>query len=778
MILEVIKIYFKLLAALILGIGIADRIDLLTAVAVTVGLLISNITAQLIFKNKKGYRSVIIITFFVGICISQYSQSYEMNGLYPVDDKFVTIKGYVYDIPQENEDDYTYLIKTDIAEYMDKTYPAVEIIRLNTDKKLTFMQNVEIKGFLNRFSDKMNYSDFDYARYYKSKGIYYYITDYQVNADDTIRKTINPILLIRKAKFYVIKIIDNYLDGDYAALLKAVLLGYKKAFSEDYDDLLMKTGTKRMLFPAYLHIFLIMFVIELIMMLFKKKHRDYAIIAALLLYAAVNGEIPVSMKNGMIMAAVVFVVQKYGTAHYPDIVSGVVTIILLFNPLLIYNSGMVISVMIGWTLFMVREPAVKVFSFIRNRHIRNFIVFWLVCNIGVMPLAAYYFNSVNIYSLLLNFIYFPVVTLIIFCFPIFILEMLIFGGSFLIKYALIFGVFILYHVPFIIEKLPFSYISLPRPNIFFIIIFYLSIILIKDIYHSKMKRLRTQVLTCIVAGGVISMVIVAVMNIGMMKITFVNVGQGDGAILELPKGETLIIDGGGGEEYSDYDAGEEIFLPYLKNEGIFRIDMAVVTHYHKDHCLGTIAAMKNLNVHTVAMPDVMKDNKYRKEIEDIAKEKGIEIVYLEGGDRITFESGAQIDIISPDIRDDFEEENDTSIVLELKCNNFKALFTGDATENVEYKNINYFEDVDLLKVTHHGSDSSTSEKFLEVIKPEYSVISVGENNPFLHPDDIVVKRLENAGSKIFRTDILGDIRINVSKTGKVSINSFYSELNQ
>ncbi len=773
---EVINIYFKLLAALILGIGIADRIDLLTSIAFTAGVIIANTTAQLIFKNKKGYRSVIAIAFFVGICISQYAQSYETNGLFPVDDKFITIRGYVYDIPQENEDDYTYLIKTDMAKYKDKTYNAREIIRLNTDQKLTFMQNVEIRGFLKRFGEKMNYSDFDYARYYKSKGIYYYITDYEVNADNTIRKTLNPFLLIKQAKFYMIRIIDNYLDEDYAALLKAVILGYKKAFSESYDDLLLQTGTKRMLFPAYLHIFLIMFVIELIMIVFKKKHRDYAIIAALLLYAMINSEAPVSLKNAAIMAAIVFVVQKYGTMHYPDVVSGVMMIILLFDPLLIFNSGMVMSLAIGWTLFMVREPVAKLLSFIKNRKIRNFLVLWVVCNIGAMPLAAYYFNAVNIYSLLLNFIYFPIITMIIFCFPVFILEMLIFKGSFIIKYALTFGVFVLYNVPFLIEKLPFSNISLPRPNILFIILFYACMVLIKDVYNTGMKRVRTQILTCVVAGGLVSIVIVAITNMNMLKLTFVNVGQGDGAIIELPKGETLIVDGGGGEEYSDYDAGEEIFLPYLKNEGIFRIDLAIVTHYHKDHCLGTIAAMKNLNVHTVAMPDVMKDNKYRTEIESIAKEKGIETVYLEKGDRITFESGAQIDIISPDTRENFEEENDTSIVFELKCNNFKALFTGDATKNIEYGNIGNFEQVDLLKVAHHGSDSSTSREFIDVIRPEYSIISVGENNTFLHPDDIVIECLENAGSKIFRTDLLGDIRVSVSKTGRISINSFYSEI--
>ncbi|MDY3928579.1 MAG: ComEC/Rec2 family competence protein [Clostridia bacterium] len=770
-----ISIYFKLLVSLIIGICMANRIDLFTAIACTVGIIAANLTAQIIFKNKNGYRSVIAVVFLTGICVSQYVQSYEFNDLFPVDDKFITARGYVYDIPQENEEKYTYIIKTDMAEYKQKRYDTRELIQLTTDKELTYLQNVEIRGFLKRFSQKMNSSDFDYSGYYKSKGIYYYITDYEVTGDNTLRKTLNPFLLIKKCKFYLMKITDNYLDGDYAAILKAVLVGYKKAFSEDYDDLLLTTGTKRMLFPAYLHIFLIMLVIEMLMTFFQRKHRDYAIVAALLLYALINSEATVSLKNATVAAAVVFVTQKYGTVHYPDILSGVMAIIVLFNPLLVFNSGIVISLAIGWTIFMIREPVAKLLLFVKNKRIKNFAVFWIVSNIGALPVAAYYYNSVNLYSLLLNAVYFPVVTLIIFCFPVFILEMLIFKRAFLIRYALTFSVFVLYKMPFLVDKLPFSNIYLPRPNIFFVVLWYGTMVLVKDVYNTGFRRMRTQVVAAVIAGGIVSVVVVGIMNLGTAKLTFVNVGQGDGAIIQLPKGEVITVDGGGGEEYSEYDAGEKIFLPYLKNEGIFRIDMAVLTHYHKDHCLGTIAAMKNLRVHTVAIPNVSKDNKYRQEIEKTAHEKGIEIVYLEKGDKITFESGAEIDVISPETKNYFENENDTSIVFELKCNNFKALFTGDATDKIEHDNIDDFEDIDLLKVAHHGSSTSTTQEFLDKIRPEYSIISVGENNTYMHPDDSTVYRLKNAGSEIYRTDLLGDISVYIKRNGEFWINSLYNK---
>ena len=255
-----------------------------------------------------------------------------------------------------------------------------------------------------------------------------------------------------------------------------------------------------------------------------------------------------------------------------------------------------------------------------------------------------------------------------------------------------------------------------------------------------------------------------------MSINFVNVGQGDGAYIRLPHGENIIIDGGGGEDYSDYDAGEKLFLPYLKTEGVFRIDLAILSHYHKDHCLGTIAALKNLDVGAILMPDFMKGNEYRTEIEAIANKKGIEIIYPRDNDTITFESGAKIDVISAGNN---YSENDSSLVFTITCNDFKALFTGDATEYTEERHINDFYDVDLLKVAHHGSKTSTSEEFLEKTSPEYAVISVGEDNTYLLPNDEIVRRLNKSGAYVMRTDKLGDIRFKINKFGGVSYSSYY-----
>ena len=737
--------------------------------------ILSNLIVTKILKSKNYHTTILALVFVLGVLITQYAQSYTKNDLYCLENKYVTILGYVYEIPTIKDDRFTYFIKTEYAIYDDEEFKAEEIIRINSDVELNLGQNVKICGILERFSDKMNYSDFDYARYYKSKNVFYRISDHKVIVYDTKTKDNSLGMLVKRLKLYCIERIDKIAEDDLAGILKAVTVGFKKDFSKKYSDLLLKTNTNRMLFPTYLHILLIMWVVEWVLYLFHRKWRDVGIVIVLLVYALINSESPIALKNAMLVVATIFITRRFGYSHYPDIVSGIVFFILLFNPLLIYNSGFLVSITVGWLFFMIREPVEEKLYFIGNYHLRRIATSWVILTIGILPLSAYYFNSVNIYGVLLNFIYFPIVVAIIFTFWLFMMESTLFSGSFIFKYVLLFLAKVLYKLPYFVEKLPFSHINLPYPGMITLVLGALLVVLIKSIYVRGRNNIKSQVITAMILGTILSVILMAVINIGSAKLTFVNVGQGDGAIIELPKGEKILVDGGGSQEYNDFNAGEKIFLPYLKSEGHYKIDMAIVTHFHSDHCLGIIKALEELEVGTVAMPDVYPENEYRIEIERLAKQKGTKILYLKSGDKLTFKSGAEIKVISPSKYRKITNENDTSIVFVLECNGVKALFTGDISLDIELDYLEQFDDVDILKVAHHGSKSSTTYEFLYVTRPEYAVISSGEENQYLHPNYEVINRLKSFGSKILKTSELGDIRINIRRNGKIHISSYYEE---
>ena len=710
----------------------------------------------------------------IGIALSQASQSYELCGLYPIDDKFVEISGYVSEIPVDNDGSYRYIITCEGAKYKDKLYNLRESVVMNSDTKLEYMQNVGVRGFLKRFNRKMNYSDFDYSLYMKSKDIFYTITDYEIATDNTKRSPLYPNDFANLLKYKIHLFIDRYVDGDDAGILKAVLTGYKKEISDEFYDVLSKTGTIRFLYPAYLHIFLIFLIVDILLLFSGIKKKEKAAILLITIYAFFNMEYASIIKAALMSIAAIIALHKLGLIHFPDIISVVAIVVLVSNPLLVYNAGFVISIAMSWVLFMAGDIAYEMLSFIKNKKMRKFIGTYIITLFGFAPLAAYYFDGVAPLTGLFTFIFLPAAAVIIVMFPLMWLEIAIFSKSVIFSKGVLGGLWIMKRLPYFIESLPFSSVLMKRPSLIEIAIIYLLFVIVKEVYYKKKYTIKAQALIAIICGGILSIVIVNAASIGSADITFVNVGQGDGAVIELPKGERIIVDGGGAEEYSDYDAGEKIFVPYLKNEGYTRIDMAILSHYHKDHCLGTIAAMKKLNVHTVAIPDVMPDNEYRREIEALAREKGTELLYLERGDEITFESGAKIRVISAE-NASYIEENDTSVVFELEVNGFKTLFTGDATEYVENKYFEDFSDVDLLKVAHHGSLTSTSDKFLKKILPEYAVICVGENNAYALPSDSVVNRIKRQGTHILRTDIHGDICFNISKDGKVKYTTYYEE---
>ncbi len=762
-------------AALAAGIAIADKTDLFSVFVIYISFVISFIITGLTFKKSMKKRIFILSIFFLGTVISSCSQSYESNGLFPVDGKFAEISGYISELPTEYNGKYTYIITCDGSKYKDTVYPSKANIMLRSDKEFEFGQNIGVKGFVNRFSGKMNHNSFDYARYFKSKKVFYSITDFETATDNSFRRLCTPAYLSNLLKDKIQKFVDIYTSGDDAAVLKAVLTGSKKNFSDEFTAVQQRTGTMRFLYSGYLHILLIFTLIELFFPFARRKFKENVYIAVILVYALFNSGTASILKTAFVSVFAVIFLRQKGYLHFPDVLSAAVIAILLGNPLMLYSSGFILSVYISWLFFMLREPVYKLFDFIGNKWLARYISMWFLGAVGTVPIIAYFFDGIAPLTSLFTIVYLPVIAVILVLFPLLYLEILIFGRSYIFAKGILCSVKIIEKLPYIIDDIPLSSIRMASPGLLFVILFCLAVILVKDLSLGKSKNLRPQILGLIITGGMISIILARIFTVGNASITFVNVGQGDGSVIELPKGERIIVDGGGAEEFSDYDAGAKIFVPYMLDEGQFRVDLAIVTHFHKDHCLGTIAAMKELNVHSVAMPDASPDDKYRIEIERLAKEKGIEIIYLEAGDKITFESGSEIDVISPSDAAECDDVNDTSIVFELTANNFKALFTGDSTKLSEAEHINEYNHVNLLKVPHHGSDTSSSQKFIDRVSPDYSVISVGENNNYGLPTDTVLERLENANSHILRTDKLGDIKFTIKPNGTFGYTSYLAE---
>ena len=257
-----------------------------------------------------------------------------------------------------------------------------------------------------------------------------------------------------------------------------------------------------------------------------------------------------------------------------------------------------------------------------------------------------------------------------------------------------------------------------------------------------------------------------------LKIYFIDVGQGDSCLIITPQNKKILIDGGEGNS-EKYDKGKNVVFPYLLDRRINKIDYLVISHFDNDHVGGLIYIIENLKVDKILLGIQTEENYQLNKVLELSKEKNIEIVVLDSGDRIDIEKDVYINILWPDKEKIINENklNNNSLVFKFIYKNFSILFTGDiesiAEKEILEKYKTNFEILksNVLKVAHHGSKTSSNLEFLEKVKPQIALIGVGKDNNFGHPNINVLERLENMNTKIYRTDLSGEIEIKVTNLG-------------
>ncbi|HBW73811.1 MAG: hypothetical protein UX10_C0011G0021 [Candidatus Magasanikbacteria bacterium GW2011_GWA2_45_39] len=246
-----------------------------------------------------------------------------------------------------------------------------------------------------------------------------------------------------------------------------------------------------------------------------------------------------------------------------------------------------------------------------------------------------------------------------------------------------------------------------------------------------------------------------------------DVGQGDATLVTTPSGKTILIDGGPNDAVMDR-LGRA--LPFFKKD----IDLMILTHPHADHVTGLVGVLKRYNVKEIYYTGAVHTSSVFIEWLKMIKEKQIPMHVISHKEEIQFDEGVKLIFLYPDhelagVEDASEEKrgqkknnlNNTSIVFKLTYGRTQFLFMGDAEVPVEETLLASGVDlrVDVLKVGHHGSHSSTSEEFLKAVSPQYATISCGRNNDYGHPHLSTLKRLERFGVHAYRTDTEGDIVI-------------------
>ena len=271
----------------------------------------------------------------------------------------------------------------------------------------------------------------------------------------------------------------------------------------------------------------------------------------------------------------------------------------------------------------------------------------------------------------------------------------------------------------------------------------------------------------------VALVILAVVFLGYhsrngLTITCLDIGQGDCCVLKMPGGENFLIDGGSSNKKNTAVCQ---ILPYLKNQGIATLDGIFVSHTDQDHISGIEELLElcaqnlaTVRVKNLILPDWNTTGEEYEKLKMLAEQTGILVQTAREGNLLKTKE-AQIEILAPENGADGSDTNEDGMVMEVHFGKFRGLFTGDIGAETEKKLLDSMEDVDFLKVAHHGSKYSTCQGFLDVVSPEIAVVSCSAKNTYGHPSADTIKRLEDCGAQVEYTMKNGAITVQTDGEG-------------
>jgi competence protein ComEC len=438
-------------------------------------------------------------------------------------------------------------------------------------------------------------------------------------------------------------------------------------------------------------------------------------------------------------------------------------VILIIDPNQLYDAGFQLSFSAVISMILIYPYIEKIINqmSVKNKIVKYFLVaigLSLSAQIGTLPFTFYYFSKFSTVSLFANLIVIPaigvitgigIVTLIISPFTPFL--SIYYGAANNILTGWIFDI-----INFA-GSLKFSFISIYDysllDSILFYVLSFMTIFLYKKLEHRVLKVIA--VILFIFNIFIISKIDDKnLLPNNYLNVLMIDVGQGDSFLIKFPNGKTALVDAG--NTTTLFDNGERVILPLLNYLGIDKIDYGIVTHIDADHYGGFVALVLEGMIREIIKPEIDTSLSKDKRFEEFIRKRGVSVKYFKE-QKLQIDNAALYFLHDENLKSKSGgSTNDRSGIFKLVYGHTSFLFTGDVEKKIEkfYANkYKYFLDSDILKVGHHGSKTSSSEEFLEYVTPELSLISAGFKNKFGHPSGEIIERLENVGSKIYRSDL-------------------------
>lgn len=589
---------------------------------------------------------------------------------------------------------------------------------------------VKIKGSFSLANHNTNFYLFDYNNYLKSKKIYFTVTADYI---EVIKKNNN---IFYKIKNNIINHI-NKIDNPY---LNAFILGDTSKINTNVLNSYQSNGVSHLFAVSGMHVSLITLVLSKVLKVILKNNKvNYIVIFFFLIFYVFL----TNYSKSVIRASFFYILLSINKCLNFNISSKyifilLISIVLILNPYNLYNIAFLFSYTITFFLILFGNIINKHKSYFFKLFLTSFIAF-----VAGLPILINSYFNINLLTIFLNIIFVPFVSFIIF--PLSVLTF------FLPVLDKLFDIFIilLENLSLFCQKIKLFNLTMCHINSIVFIFYYIIIILI---LYGFTKRKYHYIIFLI-------LLIIIHNNYRYLNPNYyfimLDVKQGDSSLIIFPNNKgNILIDTGG--IYGNDNMAKNTLLPILKSNGINKIDYLIITHGDYDHMGEAINLVNNFNIEKVIL-NRGDYNNLESGLINVLEEK--KITYYQNIKQLNIDNN-KLYFLNNGL---YDNENDNSNVIYTNLNNYKFLLMGDAGIEVEEDLIRKYnlQYIDVLKVGHHGSKTGSSEEFINSINPKYSIISVGKNNRYGHPNNEILNNLED--SKIYRTDQDGSIMFKIKK---------------
>lgn len=667
-----------------------------------------------ILQSKHLIKIITIIIFIITLLYTNY---YPFKSKYTKDDKeFIGIVTK-YEV---KEDKITIEIKAKeklliTYKYQDKEF-----------NNLSYGDKIKVKGTLITPSKNTNQNTFNYQKYLYYKKIYYLVEATSINK---IANNHNYLYTIKNTLYQKI---DKLKSSNYIK----TLLFCDNTLSKEIKESYRINGISHLFSVSGMHINFFVSIIYLYLnkITYNKRIKylitNIFIITYLILFPS----------SSLLRSAVMSILYSINyllklKIKKIDILLLTLGVSLLINPFIIYDLGYIYSYTI--TFFLVLSSS----TLKKKNKINKIIYISLLSFLISIPITIYNSFEINIISILLNIILVPIISIIIlpitiltYIFPILDSILYLFTNT-------------LETISLFISKINITKIIFPKPSLLIIVLYY--IIFLLSYQNKKYFYLNIILLIIIYISPYLN---------SNFEVVMFEVGEADCHLIKYPYNKnTILIDTGKNE----YKIKNEV-IPYLKSIGIKKIDYLIITHGDEDHIGGSITLINNFQVKNVILNKGTFTDLEKELIKNLNKKK---IPYQININKINL-SNHTIYLLN---NTKYNNENDNSIITYFTYQKYKFLYMGDAsitTEDNLLENYN-LNNISILKVGHHGSNTSSSKDFISQINPSISLISVGKNNIYHHPNKEVINNLSK--SRIYRTDINNMVKLTINSKGILKV---------